>query len=59
MCKVKLLEDTANRHLVKIDIEALLDDTPEVDAAPPHHAIDGGIGTGFHDLLQLLFLLRR
>lgn len=59
MRKAKLLEGTANRHLVKINIEALLDNAPEVGASPPHHAIDGGIGAGFHDSLQLLFLLGR
>jgi len=57
--KAELLEGTANRYFVEIDIEAFLDDPPEVDASPPHHAIDGGIGAGFHDPLQLLFLLGR
>jgi hypothetical protein len=59
MRKAELLEGTANRYLVEIDIEAFLDDASEVDAAPPHHAIAGGIRSGFHDPLQLLFLLGR
>jgi hypothetical protein len=59
MRKTELLEDAANRYLVEIDIEAFLDDASKVDASPPHHAIDGGIGAGFQDPLQLLFLLRR
>ena len=48
--KAKLLKGTANRHLVEIDIEALLDDAPEVNASPAHDAIPGGIGSCFHDL---------
>lgn len=59
MRKAEFLKDTANRHFVKVDIEALLDNAPEVDASPPHHAIDGAIRTSFHDPLQLLFVLRR
>ena len=59
MRKAEFLKDTADRHLVKVDIEALLDNAPEVDASLPHHAIDGGIRTSFYDPLQLLFLLRR
>ena len=59
MGKAEFLEDTADRHLVEIDIKAFLDDAPEVDASPAHHAMPGGIGTGFYDPLQLLFLFRR
>ena len=57
--KTQLLEGAANRYLVEIDIEAFLDDASKVDASPPHHAIDGGIGAGLHDPFQLLFLLGR
>ena len=57
--KAEFLEGTADRYLVEIDIEAFLDDASEVDASPPHHAIDGRIGSCFHDALQLLFLLGR
>src|SRR6516165_11418177 len=57
--KAKLLEGTANRHLVEIDIEAFLDDAPEVHASPTHDAISGGIGAGFHDPPQFLLLLSR
>jgi hypothetical protein len=32
-----LLEDAADRVLVAVDAEALLDDPLEVDAAPAHH----------------------
>jgi len=56
VCKAELLEGTANRYLVKIDIEAFLDDAFEVDASPPHHAI--GTGSGFHDPLQTLVSAR-
>ena len=59
MGKAEFLKDTADRHLVEIDIKAFLDDAPEVDASPAHHAMPGGIGTGFYDPLQLLFLFRR
>ena len=57
--KAELLEGTANRHFVEIDIEAFSDDAPEVDASPAHHAILCGIGAGFHNPLQRLLLLRR
>ena len=59
MGKAKFLENTANRHLIEIDIKAFLDDASEVDASPAHHTMPGGIGTGFYDPLQLLFLFRR
>src|SRR5262249_11935711 len=59
MSKAEFLEDTANRYLVGIDGKTFLDDAPEVGASPAHHAIPGGIGTGFHDPLQILLLLSR
>jgi hypothetical protein len=59
MGKAEFLEDTANRDLVEVDLKAFLDDAPEVDASPAHDAIPGGIGTGFHNPLQLLLLLSR
>src|SRR5216684_9389401 len=57
--KAELLEDAANRYFIQIDIEARLDDVPEINAAPAHDAILGGIRIGFHDPLQLLLLFER
>ena len=54
MDKSEFLEDTANRHLVEIDIKTFFDDASEVDASPAHYAVPGEIGTDFHDPLQFL-----
>jgi hypothetical protein len=46
--KAKLLEGTANRYLIEIDIEAFLDDAPEVHASPaqtPSLAGSGPVST--------------
>jgi hypothetical protein len=37
MPKVILLQHPANRLLVQVNVEALLDDAPEIDAMLAHH----------------------
>src|SRR4029077_13580768 len=59
MGKSEFHEDTANRHLVEVNIKAFFDDAPEVDASPAPDAVPGEIGTDFHDPLQFLLPLRR
>jgi hypothetical protein len=45
MRKAEFLKDAADRHFVKVDIEALLDNAPEVDASPreSHRPASDGI----------------
>src|SRR3974377_1729964 len=57
--KAGLLEYTANRYFVEIDVEAFLDDVSEIDTSPTHDTILDWVGRGFHNPLQLLFLFRR
>lgn len=58
MRKTQLLQQPADRHLVEIDAEALLDDAAQVDAAPAHHAVHLGIGPLLDDRAHLLLLVR-
>ena len=57
--KAELLEHTANRYFVEIDVKAFLDDVSEIDTSPPHDTILDWVGWGFHNPLQFLFLFRR
>jgi hypothetical protein len=49
----------ADRALVQPDREAGLDQGPEVDPAPPHHAVAVRIGPPFDGRRQLRFLFGR
>src|SRR6516165_9595477 len=57
--KAELLEHTANRYFVEIDVEAFLDDVSEIDTSPTHDTILDWVRRGLHNPLQLLFLFRR
>jgi hypothetical protein len=39
-----------------VDAEALPDDTLQIDPPPAHHAVDGGVRPGLHDLRQFRLL---
>ena len=53
------LEQLAYGALVILDPEPLFDDALKVDAPPAHHAIDGAIRAGFHDLGKFRLLRSR
>lgn len=57
--EAQLLQQRRHMALVILDAEALLDDPLEIDAAPPHHAINGSIRARFDNLGQLCQLLGR
>jgi hypothetical protein len=52
-------QQLADRPLMHLDIEALLDHRAETDTAPAHHAIRGQIGAGQHKRPQLCHLAVR
>src|SRR3546814_18561018 len=49
-------EQVGDRPLAVDDAEAGLDHPLQVDPPPAHHAVDGRIGAGLHDLGQLRHL---
>ena len=56
--KAQLLQETADRHLIQIDLEARLDLLSQVDTAPAHHAVHLGIGSLQYDPANRLLLRR-
>ena len=55
----ELLENAPQAHFGEINGKALPKNALQVHAAPAHNPINLRIGAGLHELLQLLFLLRR
>lgn len=57
--KAQLFQHGADIALMKLDAEALLDDTLYVHPSPPHDPVGGRIRTGLNDVCELLLLVRR
>jgi hypothetical protein len=59
VAEAQLFQELADIALVIGHPEALLDDALQVDAPPPHHAVDRKVGTLLHDPRKLRLLLGR
>lgn len=59
MAEAHLFQELADIIRVKGHPEALLYDALQVDAPPPHHAVDRNVGTLLNDPRKLRLLLGR
>ena len=59
MGEAEFLQERRDVALVVGDAEALPDELLEIDASPPHDAVDGRVRARLHDLHQFRLLLGR
>jgi hypothetical protein len=56
MRKAEFLHERPHMALMVVDAEALPDDALQIDPPPAHHAVDGPVRPGLHDLRQFRLL---